>query len=267
MNFVLSGPSLISFSGGRTSAYMLRRILDSYGGRLPPEAHVCFANTGKEHPGTLDFVQECSVRWSVPITWLEFDGSTSTTAYKEVEYATASRSGEPFSLLIDKKQGLPNWYKRFCTTELKVARLHAYMRTRYESWTDIVGLRADEADRVARRARGTDEFTTVYPLHASGITRQQVMSFWRTAEFGLVVPEGLGNCDLCFMKGVKVLRPVIASTPSLANWWIAQEQKTGRTFTSRHSYSWLQQQALISAERLSKGPGELKESVSCHCTD
>ena len=40
-------PTVISFSGGRTSAYMLHKVLQNGGGQLPSNAIVCFANTGK----------------------------------------------------------------------------------------------------------------------------------------------------------------------------------------------------------------------------
>lgn len=69
--FKIDGPTCISFSGGRTSAYMLWRVLQSNGG-LPSDAVVCFANTGKESPETLYFVQACAREWSVPITWVEY---------------------------------------------------------------------------------------------------------------------------------------------------------------------------------------------------
>ena len=98
--YAISGPTCISFSGGRTSAYMLRKILDRYEGILPPETHVLFANTGKEHPGTLDFVDRVQRDWSVPLVWLEYDG---THGYREVTHSTASRKGEPFDLLIKKQ--------------------------------------------------------------------------------------------------------------------------------------------------------------------
>ena len=48
-------PAVISVSGGRTSACMLRHILDAHGGRLPDDIAVVFANTGMERPETLDF--------------------------------------------------------------------------------------------------------------------------------------------------------------------------------------------------------------------
>lgn len=68
--FLIDGPTCISFSGGRTSAYMLWRALQSNGG-LPDEAVVTFANTGKEDVHTLEFVQACADEWDVPIAWIE----------------------------------------------------------------------------------------------------------------------------------------------------------------------------------------------------
>lgn len=61
--FRIIGPACISFSGGRTSAYMLRRILNAHGGELPADVHAVFANTGKERLETLDFVHECAAHW------------------------------------------------------------------------------------------------------------------------------------------------------------------------------------------------------------
>lgn len=69
--FKITVPTCISFSGGRTSAYMLWRVLQSNGG-LPDEAIVCFANTGKEDEATLRFVRDCAEHWQVSITWLEY---------------------------------------------------------------------------------------------------------------------------------------------------------------------------------------------------
>jgi 3'-phosphoadenosine 5'-phosphosulfate sulfotransferase (PAPS reductase)/FAD synthetase len=46
----------ISFSGGRTSAYMLHQIAEANGG-IPDRCKVVFANTGREMPQTLDFAQ------------------------------------------------------------------------------------------------------------------------------------------------------------------------------------------------------------------
>lgn len=57
--YPIEDPALISFSGGRTSAYLLKHVLDAYGGTLPANVITCFANTGKEMPQKL--------------VWLEYD--------------------------------------------------------------------------------------------------------------------------------------------------------------------------------------------------
>ena len=84
------GNVLISFSGGRTSGFMLHEILKTNEG-LPERCKVLFANTGREMPETLDFVQECSERWNVPITWLEYNRRDSKVTFDVVNHNSASR--------------------------------------------------------------------------------------------------------------------------------------------------------------------------------
>ena len=60
--FLLPPQSVLSFSGGRTSGFMLRRTLNAFGGKLPSDRKVIFCNTGKEREETLEFVERCSQR-------------------------------------------------------------------------------------------------------------------------------------------------------------------------------------------------------------
>ena len=61
MSYVLPDKNvLVSFSGGRTSAFMLYKILEAQNWTLPEKCKVVFANTGREMPETYDFVQRCS---------------------------------------------------------------------------------------------------------------------------------------------------------------------------------------------------------------
>lgn len=56
---------------------------------------VVFCNTGKERPETLDFVERCSQRWGVPVTWLEYRHTKGVgPTFAVVDYGTASRDGE-----------------------------------------------------------------------------------------------------------------------------------------------------------------------------
>ena len=93
--YKINSPSLLTFSGGRTSGYMLRKILDANNNSLPQDMFVCFANTGKEMPETLDFVRDCQEKWNVKVHWLEIDVHEERPIYrtKEVDYLTASRNG------------------------------------------------------------------------------------------------------------------------------------------------------------------------------
>ncbi len=115
--YLLPNPSVVSFSGGRTSAYMLRMILDAFGGKLPDWVRVIFENTGKEREETLRFVERCSLEWDVPITWLEYRNVDGKHGFAEVNFATASRNGEPFEAIIRSRQMLPNPVARFAPSK------------------------------------------------------------------------------------------------------------------------------------------------------
>lgn len=242
--YTLRGKTVVSFSGGRTSAYMLRQVLDAnedHGDLL-----VLFANTGKEHPATLDFVQECSDRWGVPITWLEFRDDDA--GFEIVDFPSASRHGEPFEALIKKRSYLPNPVTRFCTIDLKIRIIHKYLRSLGLSTEDepvdmMTGIRADEPRRVVkiRHRKSTSESkhaTMIMPLADARVGVKDVTDFWQAQPFDLMLPtlngRSLeGNCDLCFLKGAKQVYSIIASDRSKADWWARMESSvvSGGKFT------------------------------------
>lgn len=223
--YFIEGPALISFSGGRTSAYMLRQILDS---GLQPDVHVCFANTGKERPATLDFVRDCAERWGVNVRWLEYGRG-------EVDYASASRNGEPFEALIAKKSYLPNPIARFCTADLKVNVIAEWMRAQgYDWWDNVAGIRADEPRRVAKMMAPSGDRTwdNELPLARSGVSVADVTAFWMAQPFDLGLTPGDGNCDLCFLKGRGLRSALMRQWPGASKWWAEQESRIGGTFRS-----------------------------------
>lgn len=227
--FRIDGPALISFSGGRSSGVMLRKILDAHHGELPEDVIVTFANTGRELPETLDFVRDCSLHWNVPIRWLERMPSGSEQRFVEVGHNSAARNGEPFSQLIREKSYLPNPVTRFCTIELKIRVMRDFARSLgWKRWTNVVGLRADEPGRVGsaytRNAEGKERFTTICPLHSAGITEEHVLAFWREQAFDLALESYEGNCDLCFLKGQGKITRIMRDRPGVADWWIGEEQ-------------------------------------------
>lgn len=224
--FHITGPAVISFSGGRTSGYMLWRILQAHGGALPSGVLVCFANTGREMPATLDFVRDCGAAWNVPIVWLEFR-ARAKDGYAVVWHNSASRDGEPFAALLDNMQSLPTPVRRSCTTELKIRTIKRFVMAEYgwPHWSNIVGLRADEPGRVARtKAPRRERWTTLTPLNDAGITHEDVLAFWRAQPFDLALRGPWeGNCDGCFLKGRGAITRVMQDHPERMKWWEAME--------------------------------------------
>jgi 3'-phosphoadenosine 5'-phosphosulfate sulfotransferase (PAPS reductase)/FAD synthetase len=276
--FKIDSPTCISFSGGRTSAYMLWRVLQSNGG-LPDEAIVCFANTGKEDEATLRFVHDCSEKWGVPITWLEYQ--LDAPGHRVVSFQTASRNGEPFKAIIKKRNFLPNPVARFCTVELKIQPELKFLKSLgWDEWDNFVGIRADEPRRVAKiRANpsgGKSGPERMMPLAEAGITKDEVGAFWRESDFDLGLPNhnGVtyhGNCDLCFLKGASQILSLIAEKPERAIWWAAQENSisnshinNGGLFRSdRPSYAEMAKYASQQVDMFDK----YEEAIACFCGD
>lgn len=273
--FKIDGPTCISFSGGRTSAYMLWRVLQSNGG-LPPEAMVCFANTGKEREETLQFVRDCEEQWSIPINWLEWRNSDSQ--FEVVNFKSASRNGEPFEALIRKRKYLPNPLVRFCTVELKVRTCHRFLKSiGWTEWDSMVGIRADEQRRLAKIGNqdyGKHE-TKVSPLGRAGVTKEIVGDFWKSQPFDLGLQNingetPWGNCDLCFLKSGNKVNSLIRQEPERAIWWARMEtiatpsKPSGFYFrTDRDSYQSMYDNAHDQADAFGYGD----EGIACFCGD
>ena len=277
--FKIDEPTVISFSGGRTSAYMLWRVLQSNNG-LPDQAKAVFCNTGKEDEATLRFVHDCSVNWGIPIIWLEY--RVAEVPFEVVTFETASRNGEPFAALIKKKNYLPNPVARFCTVDLKILTLERYIKSiGWAEYENMIGIRADEPRRVAKiRANPSDGRKGVsrfMPLAQVGVQKEDISQFWKSQDFDLGLPNigGVtyhGNCDLCFLKGASQLMSLIAEKPERAVWWAAQEGtisnahiKDGGLFRKdRPSYAQMLKYSEQQDDMFATGDDE---SIACFCGD
>lgn len=274
--YEITEPTCISFSGGRTSAYMLYQVLQAHDGKLPDEAIVCFANTGKEEEATLKFVNDCSVNWNVKIHWLEYQYAKKTSdRWKLVNFETASRDGQPFFESINQNGSpyLPNPVARICTTNMKIRVIHKYLQSlgwKHNEQSDWVGIRYDEQRRAAKMERSRT------PLVTAKVTKETVGDFWKAQPFDLGLPNmnGVtmhGNCDLCFLKPTHQIISLIREKPERADWWIKMEnhaQSSNKTYgdgakfrKDRPSYAKLKEFALSQQELFD--PTE--EAIACFC--
>lgn len=238
----IEGPALISFSGGRTSAYMLFKIVEAYDGRLPDDIVVAFANTGKEREETLRFVEACGQNFGVRIRWLEWRDTA--TGYEEVGPNSASRDGEPFAALIKKKQRLPNWQERWCTSFLKLKPLFGLAKTfgwQAGQYAEVVGLRNDEGHRIFKGLENAEKEgrRMVYPLARAKADKAVVMDFWRRMPFDLGLEPYEGNCDGCFLKGRGIRKRIIRDGRVSLDWWAQQEAEQNGFFDRRDTVAGL----------------------------
>lgn len=215
-------------SGGRTSAYMTEKVLElqSKGYFSNTDFVITFANTGREHEKTLEFVNNCDIRWrklyNNRVFWLEavVHEGRKPSSHKLVDFESLSKKGEVFER-VTQKYGLPNNNFLHCTRELKENPILSYMLSigedvgftkggefisaTYETW---IGIRADEPKRLGGNMNGKQK--KVFPLagHLLHCDKQDVLDFWEDMPFDLDLPEHLGNCIDCHKKSFKKLKLV-----------------------------------------------------------
>lgn len=234
--------NVINFSGGRTSAYMTKRLLDE--GK--EDYIITFQNTGKEHPETLKFINECDKRWNLNLIWLEYrKPSINSSRWEVVTYETASRNGEPYTQLLEQRPAsIPNKHMRYCTTELKIRTLKRYLKSNgIREYVSFNGIRYDEPRRWSKM-KNNSEFDVELPLVDWKVTKEDVMEFWKNQDFDLGINQPYGNCDGCFLKGKGKLISIIKNDPSSLDWWIEVEKRFGSTFKKDTSYQKLKDIAI-----------------------
>lgn len=226
----------VQVSGGRTSGYMAYLLKDQ------PGTFFMFQNTGREKKETYDFLNKMDKKWNLNLIWLEYScpDSTKRATYNIVTYETSNREGVPFSQLIDKRKAIPNKFKRFCTSELKVKTARRYIRSLgYKKWNYAVGYRADEPKR---QIRSDTMQTTITPLRDLNITILDIAKFWDKNSFDLnlpLMPNGKtfgGNCEGCFWHSEYQNAMLCKLNPESVNWLIEQEERMGYTFNESYSY-------------------------------
>lgn len=220
----------ISFSGGRTSAYMTKKIIDNWSDKY--DFIIIFANTGLEHPKTLEFIHNCDTHFGFNTVWVEgvvHYGERKASTHKIVNFETASRNGEPFEAYI-KKYGIPNSAFPQCTRELKLYPMQSYLRSlgiNHKRIPTAIGIRNDEKRRVSKSA---DVENIIYPLVTDWPSdKQDVLDWWEDQEFDLGMDEFEGNCLGCYKKSFKKHFMQIRRDPSVYDFHRRMEDQY-RTF-------------------------------------
>jgi hypothetical protein len=224
---------LITFSGGRTSAYMTWWLFNEWKDRDNWDKLVVFANTGKESEGTLFFVDECANEWNIDIKWIEGypseNGKGWSVNHELVNYETASRNGEPFEAMI-KKLGIPFQSAPFCSPQLKTAPIKKYLKSiGWSKYFTAIGIRYDEQKRINKNYK---KQRIIYPLvEFNPVTKNQIKQWWDLQSFDLEIHPDDGNCVCCWKKSYNVLARIMERSPNSFDWWQKMIDEYG---TSKH---------------------------------
>ncbi|MDQ1089014.1 phosphoadenosine phosphosulfate reductase family protein [Siphonobacter sp. SORGH_AS_1065] len=209
---------IISFSGGRTSAFMAKFLKERYPER---QIIVVFANTGKENEATLKFVNRCDKDFDLNVVWLEYE----YLGFKRVTFETASRNGEPFEAMI-QRYGIPNKAFPHCTRELKnnpIRRYLRYLGLKNNDYETAIGIRWDERHRISKNS---DSENLIYPLATDiKVDEAFIRNWWSIQPFDLQLRDYEGNCDFCWKKSIRKKMTIAVINPDKAVWWQEMEVK------------------------------------------
>lgn len=203
---------LISFSGGRTSAFMTKWLLENKSDEY--NFIVVYANTGHEREETLEFVNECDKRWNFNTIWVELDYINNEISHKIVDFNSAYRNhlknGEdPFEKLIEKR-GMPNMNTPFCSEYLKKYPINKYMRSiglKKKDYKTILGIRSDEPSRLNWDRAKKENIK--YFAEFGKVTKNTINKFWGSQDFDLKLASYQGNCMMCWKKSNRKLYTII----------------------------------------------------------
>lgn len=211
----------VSFSGGRSSAVMTKKLLERY--RDTHEIVVVFANTGLEHPETYNFIDRCDRDWGLDVIWLEYERGRN---FSIVDYGSASRKGEPFERAI-LDYGIPNVMSPHCTRELKRRTVKRYLQSigwmvgKNRTFCMAIGIRSDEVDRMSPPG----DLGIFYPLVDEELTKEDVDRLMSEQSFDLRIPsDAYGNCVACWKKSARKLMTLALESPEYFDFFRRMEQ-------------------------------------------
>jgi len=211
--------NIVSFSGGRTSAYMVhlmeqKRINDGW------DVEYVFCDTGAEHPKTYEFIRKCVDHFAIELTCLRAKVSKQMGIGVTYKTMDVNDIGPDLSVWSDivSKYGTPYMPSgAFCSGMLKTIPYDKYLKEKYgkgnyQSW---LGMRVDEKSRLKGKAN------TNYLAHISQMDKDDIIGWWVEMPFNLEIPEWLGNCVFCIKKGVNKVALAMKQEPEMAAKWNA----------------------------------------------
>ena len=210
---------VVSFSGGRTSAYLVHLIEKMRkDGDFTGNVEYIFMDTGAEHPKTYEFIKKCVEHFGIDLTCLQGDFEQPVGvghSYKVVPLESLKHDmiNGPFGRLM-AKYGVPTVASAWCTSRMKEETHDKYCNEKYGNGNYItwLGIRVDEP----KRLRIGKNPLLRYMAEITDFDKEDVLDFWQEMPFNLEIEDHLGNCVFCFKKSINKVALAARDEPELA---------------------------------------------------
>ncbi|MBY5992498.1 phosphoadenosine phosphosulfate reductase family protein [Ferrimonas balearica] len=231
---------VVSFSGGRTSAYLVS-LLEEKRKSEGWDVRYMFMDTGAEHPRTYEFIRKVVDHFGIELHCLKTHFPDKLGKGPVPEKLSIDEIGWDLSTwrsMIYKHSTPFNPGGGFCTERLKTEIARKYIRQNWgKEITQWIGIRADEP----RRLKEKPGFR--YLAELSDFEKQDVLDWWSEMPFDLELEEHLGNCVFCIKKNPPKVALAMRDEPELAEEWSSMFEEggvrdLGRKFPKEQIYRW-----------------------------
>lgn len=241
---------VISFSGGRTSAYLVNLFKDD------PEAHFVLMDTGAEHPATYQFIKDIVKNWNIDLICLRTVVNPKMNigcTYRVIGLDDLKQDLEPWKAML-AKYGAPYYDLASCTARMKTEPFEKYCGERfgkgnYERW---IGIRSDEPRRLPieileklnlpiHKDAVHQKKGFRYLAEVSEFEKDDILDWWEKQPFDLAITEHLGNCVFCIKKALNKVALAEKDEPEQFVKWVdvvesPNVRSTGRKYNHKRMY-------------------------------
>lgn len=206
--------NVVSFSGGRTSAYLVH-LMEEKRKKEGWEVAYIFMDTGAEHPKTYEFIRNIVKEWGINLICLRVVFNPELGKGNSYQELSVDEIGYDLTVWREmlKKYSTPyNPGGGFCTKAMKTLQYNQYCDEHYgkENYTTWLGMRADEPKRLTYQKR------VKYLADISDFDKDDILDWWDDQPFNLDLQEYLGNCVFCIKKGVNKVALAAKDEPEMA---------------------------------------------------